>query len=149
MRGPPAKNLRDEAKNLALQMGYYWTDNTDPALRFTGFMFNGNVMVAVTSKKIRYGLPDNCVIEKEFPDDVTNIRDLLLPLHVLRELWVRTQNERAYRRFYILPATTAEIEENTYERYRNSHYRESYWKKAPYRIELLRRNGGEEEVQDP
>ena len=32
--------------------------------------------------------------------------------------------------------TTAEIEENTYERYRNTHYREAYWKKAPYRIEI-------------
>jgi hypothetical protein len=150
MRGPPAKNLRDEAKNLALRMGYNWTDNTDPAKPFTGFMYNGHVMVAVTAKKIRYGLPDNCIVEKEFPDDIMNIRDLLLPPYVLRELWVRTQNERAYRRFYILPGTTAEIEENTYEHYRNTHYREAYWKKAPYRIELLRRKEeGEEGGRDP
>jgi hypothetical protein len=119
-------------------MGYHWTDNTDTALQFTGFMYNGHVMVAVTAKKIRYGLPDDCVIEKEFPNEIRNIRNLPFPPSVLRELWVRTQNERAYRRFYILPGTTAEIEENTYERYRNTHYREAFWKKAPYRIELLR-----------
>jgi hypothetical protein len=149
MKGRPGPNLKDEAKNLAFRMGYHWTDNTDQALPFTGFMYNGHVMVVVTAKKIRYGLSDNCVIEKEFSDDVKNIRDLLLPPYVLRELWVRTQNERAYRRFYILPATTAEIEENTYERYRNTHYREAYWKKAPYRIELLRQKEGEERVRDP
>jgi len=117
-------------------MGYQWTDNTDPALPFTGFMYNGHVMVVVTAKKIRYGLSDNCVIEKEFSDDVKNIRDLLLPPYVLRELWVRTQNERAYRRFYISFNMTAEIEEITRDHYQNTHYREAYWKKAPYRIEI-------------
>ena len=47
----------------------------------------------------------------------------------IREFWVRTQNERAFRRFYVLPETTAEIEENTKEGYRNTHYREAYWKR--------------------
>ena len=63
----------------------------------------------------------------------------------IREFWIRTQNERAYRRFYVLPETTAEIEENTKEGYRNTHYREAYWKKAPYRIDIpLHRADGED-----
>ncbi len=72
----------------------------------------------------------------------TALRTLPLPPYVLRELWIRTQNERAYRRFYVLADTTAEIEENTREGYRNTHYREAYWKKAPFRIVIpLRKDG--------
>ena len=50
---------------------------------------------------------------------------------MLRELWLRTQNERPYRRFYVLPDTTAEIMENTREQYRNTHYREEYLEESP------------------
>jgi len=53
-----------------------------------------------------------------------------------RELWKRTQNERAWRRFYILPNTTAEIEFNTAEKYRNSHFDEEKWWHAPSRIDI-------------
>ena len=56
MKGRPGPNLKDEAKEWAERMGYHWTDNTDRARPFTGFMYNGHVMVAVTAKKIRYGL---------------------------------------------------------------------------------------------
>jgi hypothetical protein len=117
-------------------MGYHWAENTDPSVPFDGFMYRNTVMIAVKLKKLRYGLGDDCIIEKKLPKDVTDLRTLPLPPYVIRELWVRTQNERAYRRFYIVPNTTAEIEENTREGYRNTHFRESYWKKAPYRIEI-------------
>jgi len=36
----------------------------------------------------------------------------------------------------ILPETTAEIEFNTAENYRNTHYREKEWEKAPYRLDI-------------
>lgn len=136
MRGHPAASLKDEAKKYAERMGYHWTDNTDPSVKFDGLMYRTDVLVAVTLKKIRYGLADDGIIEHKFPEDVAEIRTLPLPLYVLRELWVRTQNERPYRRFYILLETTAEIMENTRENYRNTHYREKYWKEAPYRIEI-------------
>jgi hypothetical protein len=55
---------------------------------------------------------------------------------VLRELWIRTQNERAWRRFYILPYTTAEIEFNTAENYRNTHFDEEKWRHALFRIDI-------------
>ena len=51
-------------------------------------------------------------------------------------LWIRTQNERAWRRFYILPDTTAEIEFNTAENYRNTHFDEEKWQNAPFRIDI-------------
>ncbi|HXX54585.1 MAG TPA: hypothetical protein VEI81_00645 [Methanoregula sp.] len=136
MRGRVAGNLNGEGKKLAERMGYHWAENTDPSVPFNGFMFNGNVVIAVKAIKIRYGPGEDCDIEKKFPDDIAEIRSLPLPPGVIRELWVRTQNERMFRRFYILPGTTAEIEENTKENYRNPHYREAYWKKAPYRVTL-------------
>jgi hypothetical protein len=136
-RGRTAASLKDEAKEWAERMGYHWTDNTDPSVKFDGLMYRSNVMAAITLKKIRHGLEADCIIEKKFPDDVAEIRALPLPPFIIRELWIRTQNERAYRRFYILPDTTAEIEMNTREGYRNTHFREEYWKKAPYRIDIF------------
>jgi hypothetical protein len=136
MRGRPATCLKDEAKKCAEQMGYHWLENTNAGIHFDGMMYQAHVMIAVKLKKTRYGLAADCIIKNKFPEDVAEIRALPLPSHVLRELWVRTQNERAFRRFFILPDSTAEIEENTRENYRNTHYREAYWKKAPYRIEI-------------
>ncbi|HNX17229.1 MAG TPA: hypothetical protein PKM50_02755 [Methanoregula sp.] len=138
MKGYPAASLNDDVKICAEQMGYHWAENADPDLKYAGLMYRENVMIAVSAKKIRYGLDTDCIIENKFPDEITNFRMLPLPPFVIREFWVRTQNERAFRRFYILPKTTAEIEENTKEGYRNTHYREMYWKKAPYRIEITR-----------
>jgi hypothetical protein len=136
MKGRPATSLKDEAKECAERMGYHWTDNTDPSVPFDGLMYRVSVMIVVRLKKSRYGLSADCIIENEFPGDVADLRGLPFPPYVLRELWVRTQNERAYRRFYVLPETTAEIMENTRENYRNTHFREEYWKKAPYRIDI-------------
>ncbi|MGB7788332.1 hypothetical protein [Methanoregula sp.] len=127
---------------MAEHMGYHWTDNTDPSIRFDGLMYRPARMVAVKLKKIRYDPGGDWFAEDKFPDDVADLRDLPLPSAVIRELWVRTQNERAYRRFIILPGTTVEIEANTAENYRNTHFREEYWKKAPYSYTIpLRRRG--------
>ena len=70
-------------------------------------------------------------LKKKFPDEVHTLRALPLPDYVLRELWIRTQNKRAWRRFYILPETTAEIEFNTAEKYQNPHFHEKDWENAP------------------
>jgi hypothetical protein len=144
MRGSPPANLSDEIKACAERMGYHWAENTDPDIPFAGLMYQKNVIIAVTAKKVRYGLDENCIIENRFPDEIANIRALPLPPFVIREFWVRTQNERAFRRFYVLPKTTAEIEENTKEGYRNTHYREAYWKKAPFRRVIPLRKKEEE-----
>jgi len=136
MKGRHAPDLNGEGKECAERMGYHWAENTDPSQAFAGFMYRENVMVAVKMMKVRYGPGVDPVIENKYPEAVAEVRSLPVPPHVLRELWLRTQNERAYRRFLVLPDTTAEIEENTKEGYRNPHYREAYWKKAPYRVEI-------------
>ena len=115
MRGSPAANLKDEVKDCAERMGYHWAENTDPDVPCAGLMYQKHVMIAVSAKKVRYGLSENCIIENKFPDEIENVRALPLPPFIIREFWIRTQNERAFRRFYVLPGTTAEIEENTKE----------------------------------
>ena len=141
MKGKPGSNLRDEAKKWAERMGYHWAENTDPLVPFDGFLYHGAMIIAIKLRKLRYGLDDNCIIEKKLPEDVANLRNLPVPWYIFRELWVRTQNERAYRRFYIAPAMTAEIQEVTRDGYRNTHYRKAYWDKAPYRIDIPVRKG--------
>ena len=146
MKGPKPSSLKDEMKGWAKQMSYHWAENTDRSVPFDGFLYRDAMVIAVKMKKVRYGLDDNCIIEKKFPDDVFDLRSLPVPPYVFRELWVRTQNERAYRRFCILPDMTAEIEEITRDNYRNTHYREAYWKKAPCRIEIPLQRGGKESL---
>jgi hypothetical protein len=144
MKGRPGQNLKDEAKEWAERMGYHWAENTDLSVPFDGFLYREGMMIAMKMKKLRHGLDENCIIENKLPDDVADLRSLPVPPYVIRELWVRTQNERAYRRFYISPDMTAEIEEVTRDNYRNTHYRKEYWMKAPYSIDIpLRRKEGE------
>jgi hypothetical protein len=136
MKGKQPENLRNDGKTCAEKMSYHWAENTDPALPYDGLMYDEAVIVAVRLKKIRYTIDWGCIIERELPEDVEAIRALPLPPYVRHELWIRTQNEREFRRFYILPKTTAELEANTREGYRSTHYREDYWKKAPNQIDV-------------
>ena len=136
IRGPRTTTIRDEARICAERMGYHWLVNTDTALAFDGLMLRTAVIVAVKVKKVRYAVDDDVIIETKFPDEVKALRTLPLPGYVLRELWIRTQNERAWRRFYVMPGITAEIEFNTAENYRNTHFREEEWKNAPFRIDI-------------
>ena len=136
IRGPRTTTIREEARVCAKRMGYNWLENTEPDLPFDAFMFRQAVIAAVKVKKVRYAVDDDVIIEKKFPDEVVALRALPLPAYTLRELWIRTQNERAWRRFYIMPGTTAEIEFNTSENYRNTHFDEEKWQHAPFRIDI-------------
>jgi hypothetical protein len=136
MRGIKPTAVIEEAERCAAKMGYHWVKNTVADLPFDAFMFRQGVIVAVRVKKVRYAIDNNVIIEKKFPDEVKSLRLLPLPPQVPRELWIRTQNERAWRRFYILPETTAEIEFNSAENYRNTHFREKEWEEAPFRLDI-------------
>ncbi|MCJ7742453.1 MAG: hypothetical protein MUO95_07215 [Methanoregula sp.] len=136
MRGARPTKAIEEAQRCAEKMGYHWIKNTDPIWQFDAFMFRQAVIAAIKIKKIRHAIDENVFVEKLFPEEVEALRSLPLPLHVLRELWIRTQNERAWRRFSLLPDTTAEIEFNTAENYRNTHFDEEKWRNAPFRINI-------------
>jgi len=53
-------------------------------------MFRQAVIAAIKIKKIRHAVDENAFVEKIFPQEVEELRSLPLPLHVLRELWIRT-----------------------------------------------------------
>jgi hypothetical protein len=127
-RGKKPTTAIDEAKSCAEKMGYRWCRNTDPAFPFDAFMFRHAVIAVVKVKKVRYSIDDKTPAEKFFPDEIKALRALPMPLHVLRELWVRTQNERAWRRFYILNDAVGELGFNKVEGYVNPHYDEEKWK---------------------
>jgi len=136
MRGVRPTKAIEEAQRCAEKIGFHWIKNTDPVLQSDAFMFRTAVIAAIKIKKIRYAIDENAFVEHLFPEEVDALRSLKLPLNVLRELWIRTQNERAWQRFYILPYTTAEIEFNTAENYRNTHFDEEKWRHAPFRIDI-------------
>ena len=142
MKGKSPENLRTAWIACAHRMGYFCAENSEPELPFDGFMYRKGVIVAVKLKKVRYSPGEDFILEKKFPDEVAALRTLPLPPTVARELWLRTQNERAFRRFYVMGDTTAEIEEISWEGYRNPHYREGYWEKAPYRVDILFEKAG-------
>ncbi len=136
MRGARPTKAIEDAQRCAEKMGYHWIKNTDPVWQFDAFMFRPAVIAAIKIKKIRYAIDENAFVEHLFPEEVGTLRLLPFPLYVLRKLWIRTQNERAWRRFYILPETTAEIEFNAAENYRNTHFNDEKWRHAPFRIDI-------------
>jgi hypothetical protein len=127
-RGKKPTKAIDEAKICAEKMGYRWCGNTDPAFPFDAFIFRDMVIAVVKVKKVRYSIDDKTPAGKFFPDEIAALRSLPMPVHVLRELWVRTQNERAWRRFYILHDAVGELGFNRVEGYLNPHYDEEKWK---------------------
>jgi hypothetical protein len=127
-RGRKPTTALDEAKSCAEKMGYCWCRNTDPAFPFDAFIFRDAVIAVVKVKKIRHSIDDRTPAEKFFPDEISALRDLRMPSFVLRELWVRTQNERAWRRFYVLSDVVGELGFNKVEGYVNPHYDEEKWK---------------------
>lgn len=138
MKGKQPENLRTAWIDCAHRMGYFCAENNEAALPFDGLMYRDTNVVAVKLKKVRYSPGEDFLLDKKFPDEVEALRTLPLPPTVSRELWLRTQNERAFRRFWVIPGTTTvEIEEVARDGYRNPHYRKEYWEKAPYRVEIL------------
>jgi hypothetical protein len=147
MRGGKPTTAIEEAQCCAEKMGYHWVKNIVKDLPFDAFMFRQAVIAVVKVKKVRYAIDDEVIIEKKYPDEVCELQSLPLPLSVLRELWIRTQNERAWRRFYIFLETTAEIEFNTAENYRNTHIDEEKWRNAPFGIDISRPSKKSDEVK--
>lgn len=133
-RGKKPTTALEEAKNCAEKMGYRWCRNTDPEFPFDAIIFRNAVIAVVKVKKVRYSINDKTPAEKFFPEEIEALRNLPMPEFVLRELWVRTQNERAWRRFYILHDAVGELGFNVVEGYVNPHYDEEKWKTGQHII---------------
>ena len=141
------EDFRNGWKACAEKMGYHCAENTDPTLPFDGLMYRETVMVAVRLKKPRYGIGDNCIIEQKFPDD---LRHSGPPAPAVRAPQSDTDAQRAgVPTVLCSPRHHRGDRGDTKEGYRNTHFREAYWKKAPFRIviPLRKEEGGKTEVK--
>jgi len=78
---------------------------------------------AVKIRQTRYHINPNGFYEQEFPYEIQGLRMLPFPQFVLRELWLRTQHERAWRRLVVYDLSIEEIEWWGPDKYTNPHAR--------------------------
>lgn len=143
-RGRRSTTILEEAGQLAEHMGYRWIPNPHADLAFDFIMFRPTVIAAVKLRKIRNTITGDLDAAKKFPDEVAALRTLPIPLHVNRELWIRTQDDRLWRRFIIFPDMTGEFGHITAENYKNRHVDEDEIRNAPYKVIIpIGKNRGE------
>ena len=122
-RGKKPKAAIDEAKKFAERMGYYPMDNPYEDLPFDILIFKHESVRVVKVRQTRYHIDPNCFYEDQFPDVIKGLRTLPFPQFILRELWLRTQHERIWRRLVVHDLSIEEIEWWGPDMYINSHAR--------------------------
>lgn len=98
-----------EAKRFAERMGYRWQDNPYSDLAYDFIIFKKDSFRAVKVRQTRYRIEPNPVFKKLFPIEIQGLNDLPFPDFILRELWLRTQHERSWRRLEVYPFSVGEI----------------------------------------
>ncbi len=109
-RGKKPEAVIDEAKSFAERMGYRWIDNPHPDLGFDFEIFKAQSARLVKVRQTRYRINPESFYEDLFPDEIRDLRGLPFPPFILRELWLRTRNERAWRRLIVYDFAVTEIE---------------------------------------
>jgi hypothetical protein len=99
-----------EAKTFAERMGYRWLDNQYPDLAFDFQIFKPQSIRLVKVRLTWYRIDPDAFYDQLFPDEVRGLRELPFPLFIPRELWLRTQHERAWRRLHVTEVSVGEIE---------------------------------------
>jgi hypothetical protein len=99
-----------EAKGFAERMEYRWMDNPDADLPFDFLIYKPAAFRAVKVRLTRHRIDPDAFYEELFPDEIRGLRGLPFPQFILRELWVRTQHERTWRRFVVHDISVMEIE---------------------------------------
>ena len=110
IRGKKPEVLIDEAKSFAERMGYRWIDNPHPDIAFDFQIFKPQSARLVKVRQTRYRIDPESFYEDLFPDEIRDLRGLPFPPFFLRELWLRTRNERAWRRLIVYDFAVTEIE---------------------------------------
>jgi len=112
-----------EAKGFAERMGYLSIDNQHDDLMFDFLIFKRGSVRVVKVRQTRYHIDPNGFYDQQFPDEIRGLRNLPLPPFILRELWLRTQHERAWRRLVVYDLSIEEIEWWGPDEYMNPHAR--------------------------
>jgi len=124
-RGKKPAGAVADAKKFAEKMGYRWEENSHPDLLYDLLLFKSTSMQLVKVRVMRYPVGPDTRYEDLLPADIAGVRSLPFPKWMPREIWLRTQDERAFRRLQILDNGVFEIGLTTPEGYVNPHARES------------------------
>ena len=104
-------------------MGYRPMDNLNKDLPFDFLIFKPESVRVVKVRLTRYRIDPESFYEDLFPDELRGLRELPFPPFILRELWLRTQHERVWRRLLIYDLSVAELEWWGPDGYENPHAR--------------------------
>ncbi|ABS55293.1 hypothetical protein Mboo_0775 [Methanoregula boonei 6A8] len=99
-----------EAKKFAERMGYRWQENTHPDLAYDLFIFKPQMACIVRVRQTRYQIDPDAIYENLIPEDLSDVRALPFPKVIPREIWLRTQHERTWRRLRIHELSVGELE---------------------------------------
>jgi len=108
-RGKKPEASIAEAKGFAERMGYLPIDNQLDDLMFDFLIFKRESVRVVKVRQTRYHIDPNGFYDQQFPDEIQGLRNLPLPPFILRELWLRTQHERVWRRLVVYDLSIEEI----------------------------------------
>jgi hypothetical protein len=109
-RGRKPVAMIDEAKKFAERMGYRWQENTQADLAYDLFIFKPQTACVVRVRQTRYRINPDTIYENLIPDDLREVRELPFPQWFPREIWLRTQHERAWRRLRIYNLSVEELD---------------------------------------
>jgi len=105
----PLAAIRD-AKKFAEKMGYRWEENTDNLdLAYDLHIFKPGYAFLLKVRVVRYHIDPDAFYEDLLADDLREVRGLPFPKWMPREIWLRTQHERTFRRLRVLDLAVAEI----------------------------------------
>lgn len=122
-RGRKPEAAIAEAKGFAERMGYLPIDNQLDDLMFDFLIFKRESVRVVKVRQTRYHIDPNGFYDQQFPDEIQGLRNLPFPPFILRELWLRTQHERVWRRLVVYDLSVEEIAWWGPDEYVNPHAR--------------------------
>jgi hypothetical protein len=109
-RGKRPKAAIDEAKKFAERMGYRWQENTHPDVAYDLFLFKKDSARIIKVRTTRHRIEPNTYYENFLSDELREVRALPFPDWIPREIWLRTQHERTWRRLLIHAISVGELE---------------------------------------
>ena len=99
-----------EAKKFAEKMGYRWQENSEnPEIGYDFLAFKPGNAFLVRVRQTRYQIDPDITYDELLPEVLCEIRNLPFPAWMPRELWLRTQHERTWRRLKVHDFGVAEI----------------------------------------
>jgi hypothetical protein len=99
MRGKRPVVSLASAKKFAERQGYCWVSNPETQIPFDAMLYRANDVIALRVRTSRNAPNEFALYEDFFRADYEILRDLPLPPHIARELWVRFVWSRAFQRF--------------------------------------------------